>query len=203
MGSCPTISHMYFALSTKWMSSPSRKWGRFYVSLVPVLGSCLKRIFLCFFWFQCWGHVCKGSCLKIPSNFNKLLKIPSFNSSLLDFLLSEYENPEYASVIREKEFYCSIDNKYRKFLCVDGSLKFETVTELFGDHLESDTRVMLHADTKGPGNIIIQGNDTDIFTILLANVQKLLQSYLWFDTEFDSDNPRNYADLSKLSKELE
>ena len=25
MGSCPTISHTYFALSTKWMSSPSRK----------------------------------------------------------------------------------------------------------------------------------------------------------------------------------
>ena len=132
-----------------------------------------------------------------------MLKIPSFNSSLLDILLSEYENPEYASVIREKEFYCSIDNKYRKLLCVDSSLKFETITELFGDHLESDTRVMLYADTKGPGNIIIQGNDTDIFTILLANVQKLLQSYLWFDTEFDSDNPRNYADLSKLSKELE
>ena len=28
IGSCPTISHMYFALPTKWMSSPSRKWGR-------------------------------------------------------------------------------------------------------------------------------------------------------------------------------
>ena len=25
MGSCPTISHTYFALSTKWTSSPSRK----------------------------------------------------------------------------------------------------------------------------------------------------------------------------------
>ena len=28
MGSCPTISHTFFALSTKWMSCPSRKWGR-------------------------------------------------------------------------------------------------------------------------------------------------------------------------------
>ena len=25
MDSCPTISHMYFAFATKWMSSPSRK----------------------------------------------------------------------------------------------------------------------------------------------------------------------------------
>ena len=28
MGSCPTISHTFFVLSTKWMRSRSRKWGR-------------------------------------------------------------------------------------------------------------------------------------------------------------------------------
>ena len=28
LGSCPTISHTLFAFSTKWISSPSRKWGR-------------------------------------------------------------------------------------------------------------------------------------------------------------------------------
>ena len=120
--------------------------------------------------------------------------------------MKEYENIQYASVIGEKEFYCSIDNKCRKFYCVEGSLKFETIPELFGDHIEGDTRVMLHAkheDTKGPGNIIIRGNDTDIFIILLENVQKLSQSHLWFDTGLDSDNSRNYVDISKLFKELD
>ena len=38
MGSYPTISHTYFTFSTKWMGSSSRKWERFYVSLVPMLG---------------------------------------------------------------------------------------------------------------------------------------------------------------------
>ena len=28
MGNCPTISHIFFALSTQWMSSPSTEWGR-------------------------------------------------------------------------------------------------------------------------------------------------------------------------------
>ena len=28
MGSCSTISHTFFALSTKLLSSPSRRWGR-------------------------------------------------------------------------------------------------------------------------------------------------------------------------------
>ena len=90
--------------------------------------------------------------------------------------MKEYENIEYASVIGEKEFYCSIDNKYTKFYGVEGSLKFETIPELFGNHLEGDTRIMFHAkhaDTKGSGNIITRRNDTDIFIILLANVQKL------------------------------
>ena len=149
---------------------------------------------------------CIGPRLEIPSNFNELLKISSFKSSFLDFLMKEYENIEYASVIGEKEFYCSIDNKCTKFYFVEGSLKFETVPELFGDYLEGDTRVMFHAkhaDTKGSGNIIIRGNDTDIFLTLLANVQKLSRSHLRFGTRIDSDNSRNYVDISKLSKELD
>ena len=99
-----------------------------------------------------------GPRLKIPSNFNELLKISSFKSSFLDFLMKEYENIEYAFVIGEKEFYCSSDNKCTKFYCVEGSLKFETIPELFGDHLAGDARVMFHAkqaDIKGTGNIII------------------------------------------------
>ena len=96
-------------------------------------------------------------------------------------MIKEFENIEYASVIGEKEFYCSIDSKCTKFYCVEGSLKFEIIPELFGDHLEGDTRVTFyakHADTKGPENIIIRGNDTDTFIIFLANVQKLSRSHL-------------------------
>ena len=60
-----------------------------------------------------------------------------------------------------------------------------------------------HADIKGSGSIITRGNDTDIFINLLANVQKLSQSHLWFDTGLDSDNSRKYVDISKLFKELD
>ena len=110
------------------------------------------------------------------------------------------------SVIGEKVFYCCIDSKCTKFYCVEGSLKFETIPELFGDHLEGNIRIMFYAkyaDTKGPGSIIIRGNDTDIFIILLENIQKLSQSHLWFDTRLDSDNSRNYFDISKLFKEFD
>ena len=68
---------------------------------------------------------CIGPRLKIPSNFNELLKISSFKSSFLDFLMKEYENIEYVSMIEEKEFYCSIDNKCTKFYYVEGNIKFQ------------------------------------------------------------------------------
>ena len=31
----------------------------------------------------------------------------------------------------------------------------------------------------------------------------MLRNHLWFDTGLDSDNSRNYVDISKLSKELD
>ena len=70
-----------------------------------------------------------GPRLKIPRNFNELLKISSFKSSFLDFLMKEYENIEYATMMGEKELYCSIDNKCTQFYCVEGSLKFETISK--------------------------------------------------------------------------
>ena len=66
-----------------------------------------------------------------------------------------------------------------------------------------DTRVMFHAKhaiTKSPGNIIIQGNDIDIFIILLANIQKISESHLCL---MQGLNSRNYVDISSLFKELD
>ena len=56
-----------------------------------------------------------GPRLKIPSNFNELLKISSFKSSFLDFLIKEYDNIQYASATGEKDFCCSVDKKCTKF----------------------------------------------------------------------------------------
>ena len=56
------------------------------------------------------------------------------------------------------------------FYFVGGFLKFETIPELFGYHIEGDTRVIFHtkdADTKSTVNIKIQGNVTYILINLL------------------------------------
>ena len=51
--------------------------------------------------------------------------------------MKEYENPEYVSVMLEKEFYCFIENKYRKFYYVGGSLKFEKYKNYLGITLKA------------------------------------------------------------------
>ena len=105
----------------------------------------------------------------------------------------------------KKIFYCAIINECKKFYSEDGVLKFEEIYDLYGYHLEGDTRVMFHtkhADLIDPGNIIIRGGDTDVAVILSFNVVKLEDSYLWHDFQVDYNNSREYIDISELAKNM-
>ena len=81
--------------------------------------------------------------------------------------------------------------------------QFEEVHELYGNHLEADTRVMFHvnhADKNGNGNIIVRGNGTDVAIILTGNANLLTNGHLWYDFGADYNNSREYLDVTKLSK---
>ena len=107
--------------------------------------------------------------------------------------------------LEAKSSNCSINNECKNFYSVDGRLKVEDVPELYGDHLEADTRVMLHAkhaDYVDPGNIIVRANDTDISIILLVNESVLRMSHLWYDSGLDGNNTRRYTSITKLSHTL-
>ena len=58
--------------------------------------------------------------------------------------MKEYEDEIYSHIIGKKISYCSIDNECIRFYNQNYSYKNELVPELFGSHLEGDTRVMLH-----------------------------------------------------------
>ena len=63
----------------------------------------------------------------------------------------------------------------KSFLC-NGKLCWESVDELYGYHLEADTRIAFHAkhaDINDPGEIVVRANDTDVAIILLANISGL------------------------------
>ena len=146
-----------------------------------------------------------GPKQKMPSDIKNLMLLSEFKKELLRFLYHEFENQEFESLIGDKVLYCSVDNECKRFTSLDGQVKVEEVPELYGEHLEADTRVMFHAkhaDSHDPGNLIIRGTDTDICVVLLSNAHKLQMSHLWYDTGLDHDNSRCYIDITKLSNDL-
>ena len=78
--------------------------------------------------------------------------------------------------------------------------QFEEVHELYGNHLETDTRVMFyvnHTDKNGKGSIIFRGNGSDIAIILTCNANSLTNSHLWYDFGIDYNDNREYLDIMK------
>ena len=48
-------------------------------------------------------------------------------------------------------------------------------------------------------NIVVRGNDTDIFVILLVNIHQLKRSHLWYECGLDHDNSRSFYDITRLA----
>ena len=146
-----------------------------------------------------------GPLQKTPSDIKNLLLLSEFKKELLSFLRGELQDQRYAPVIGEKVLYLSIENGCMRITSVDGSLRVEDVPELFGAHMEADTRVMLHArhaDINDPGNIVVRANDTDVAIVLLANVHVLNLSQLWYDSGLDGNNTRKYTSITKLAASI-
>ena len=126
-----------------------------------------------------------GSQQKMPSDFDKLLKLSSFKEELLRFFFVEIEHLEYAPIIGEKVLYCAINNERKKLYCRNDILKNERVPELYRNHLECDTRVVCHAknaDTIDPGNIVARANHSDIAVMLICNIHHM-DSDVWYEMQ--------------------
>ena len=101
--------------------------------------------------------------------------------------------------------YIATDNKCKKFFFVNGKLCWESVDELYGYHLEADTRIAFHAkyaDINDPGEILMWANDTDVAIILLANIN-LFSSEVWYESGLDYNNTREYLSITKLNQTME
>ena len=60
----------------------------------------------------------------------------------------------------------------------------EDIVELFSDHEEADTRLLIHAShaSRTSSRIVIQLPDTDVAVLCTAHFEKLLCEELWFMT---------------------
>ena len=101
--------------------------------------------------------------------------------------------------------YCILQLITNVIFCVNGKLCWESVDELYGYHLEADTRIAFHAkhaDINDPGEIVVRANDTDVAIILLANIN-LFSSEVWYESGLDYNNTREYLSIIKLNQTME
>ena len=57
-----------------------------------------------------------GSQQKMPSDFDKLLKLCCFKKELLRFFFEEIEHQQYAPIIDEKILCCAINNECKNYI---------------------------------------------------------------------------------------
>ena len=101
--------------------------------------------------------------------------------------------------------YCILQLITNVIFCVNGKLCWESVDELYGYHLEADTRIVFHAkhaDINDPGEIVVRANDTDVVIIFLANIN-LFSSEVWYELGLDYNNTREYLSIAKLKQTME
>ena len=61
----------------------------------------------------------------------------------------------------------------------------------------------LHADRDNRANIAVRANDTDVAVILVYNVKFIENSNMWYDFGIDSNNSREYLDVTKLQRPID
>ena len=79
----------------------------------------------------------------------------------------------------KKVFYSIIDNECKEFYSEDGVLKFEETYDLYGYHLEGDTRVMFHtkhANLIDPGNIVQLMQKNEKFVDAFTNIRSCIRT---------------------------
>jgi hypothetical protein len=80
-------------------------------------------------------------------------------------------------------------------------LQIESVPELYSNHEEADTRLILHAQHASTmhSNVTIRSPDTDVFILLLAHKAEIGSS-LFFDT--GSGNNRRLINVNEVNEQL-
>ena len=142
-----------------------------------------------------------------PSDFSQSLKSASFKMSFIKFLSNEWKNDEYVDILGNRTIYLALDEVCYKYQVVGRKMSRILVQELTCNHLEADTRILLHAryiadNSQLPPSITVPASDSDIFILLLYHARRLKLTGIWMDVGLSSDNSRRSINISAISQKL-
>ena len=121
---------------------------------------------------------------KVPRQFKKFLSVGKNKEALIEIFYQHLKNVRNQSnLIEDIELLVSHGTFCHKFSANGGELYIEECTELYSDHEEADTRLLLHAKhaSSSHNNLIIRSPDTDVFILLLGH-KPSIPSAMYFDT---------------------
>ncbi len=144
-----------------------------------------------------------GADQKVPRQFKKFLSVGKNKESLIEFFFQHLKHVERLSnLMGNIELFVSHGKMCHQFSTNNrDEVQIEECEELYSDHEEADTRLLLHAKqaSRTHDHIVIRSPDTDVFILLLGH-KPAIPTALYFDT--GTGNQRRILDVGKVHPTL-
>ena len=145
-----------------------------------------------------------GATQKVPRQFKKFLSLGENKEALIEFIFQHMTTLDLAQTLQQVTLFFTHGAECHKFFAdnLNGNvLQIESVPELYSNHEEADTRLILHAQHASTmhSNVTIRSPDTDVFILLLAHKAEIGSS-LFFDT--GSGNNRRLINVNEVNEQL-
>jgi len=133
-----------------------------------------------------------GADQKRPKEWQQALCSASFKTSFFQFLSREWNQDNYAMILKGHRVYLAFDKQCILLTEEEGKVKCQQVHALSIQHEEADTRIIFHlahisrqVSVTPAKNISVRANDTDVFILLLYNKMFICSSSntlnVWMD----------------------
>ena len=127
-----------------------------------------------------------GATQKVPRQFKKFLSLGENKKALIEFIFQHMTSLDLAPALQQVTLLFTHGAECHKFFAdsSNGNMqRIESVPELYSNHEEADTRLILHAQHASTmqSNVTIQSSDTDVFILMLPHKAEI-RCLLYFDT---------------------
>lgn len=138
---------------------------------------------------------------KTPKQFKKFLAEGSNKENLIEFLYESWVKCE-PQVLGHIVLVISHKDQCHSVSVEEAKVVVNEVSDLFSDHEEADTRLLLHAihAVRDSTTVVIKSPDTDVFVLSLAAAHEIPAADLLFLT--GSGDNRRIICISKLAETL-
>ena len=139
-----------------------------------------------------------------PGNWMSALRNGSFKTALIQLLVDNWKDDDYASLFEGKILYVNSDNKCYSFKSVLGKVVRTEEFNLYSDHEEADSRMFHHIQSlPKPSNVVVRSNDTDVLVIAIGCRSKIdTELKIWLEAGVQGKNNLRFISVDQICSNL-